>query len=89
MRCAGKFYVNFLHSGFLCNMLLLLVACPTLCDPMFYPRNSLGKNTGVGFHCLQDLPDPGIEPRSPALQADSLPSDSLKLLHNIDTEEGK
>ena len=23
-----------------------------------------------------DLPDPGIEPRSPALQADSLPSES-------------
>ena len=24
-----------------------------------------------------DLPDPGIEPRSPALQADSLPSEPL------------
>ena len=24
-----------------------------------------------------DLPDPGIKPRSPALQADSLPSESL------------
>ena len=31
--------------------------------------NFTGKNTGVGFHFLLqgDLPDPGIEPMSPAL----------------------
>ena len=34
------------------------------------------KNTGVGsLFLLQDLPDPGIEPASPALQADSLPAE--------------
>ena len=33
-----------------------------------------GTNTGVGCH-PGDLPNPGIEPRSPALQADSLPSE--------------
>ena len=39
------------------------------------PWDSPGKNTGVGCHfLLRDLPDPGIEPRSPALQADTLPS---------------
>ena len=27
------------------------------------------------FPSLDDLPDPGIEPRSPALQVDSLPSE--------------
>ena len=34
-----------------------------------------GKNTRVGSHSLLqgNLPDPGIEPRSPALQADYLP----------------
>ena len=32
----------------------------------------LGKSTGVGCHALlQGLPNPGIEPRCPALQADS------------------
>ena len=31
-----------------------------------------GKRTSPG-----DLPDPGIEPRSPALQADSLPTELL------------
>ena len=39
--------------------------------------DSSGKNTGVGLPCPPpgDLPDPGIEPRSPALQMDSLPSE--------------
>ena len=30
---------------------------------------------GLPFPSPEDLPDPGIEPRSPALQADSLPSE--------------
>ena len=35
-----------------------------------------GKNTGVGaMHFSRDLPDLGIKPGSPALQADSLPSE--------------
>ena len=34
--------------------------------------DSPGKNT---FPSPGDLPDPGVEPRSPALQADSLPSE--------------
>ena len=36
-----------------------------------------GKNTGVGFYALLqgDLPNPGIEPRFPTLQVDSLPSE--------------
>ena len=41
------------------------------------PQGSSGKNTGVGSHALslEALPDLGIEPKSPALQADSLPSE--------------
>ena len=37
------------------------------------------QNTGVGSHSLLwgNLPDPGIEPRSPSLWADSLPSEPL------------
>ena len=31
--------------------------------------------SGVPFPSPGDLPDPGIEPRSPALQADTLPSE--------------
>ena len=38
------------------------------------PWSSPGKNTRVGCHSLLQgiFPDPGIKPRSPALQADSL-----------------
>ena len=31
--------------------------------------------SGLPFPSPGDLPDPGVEPRSPALQADSLPSE--------------
>ena len=42
-----------------------------------HPWDFPGKSTGVGCHFLLqgDLPDPGIEPGPPALQADSLPSE--------------
>ena len=44
---------------------------------LLYPWGFQGKNIGVGSHSLlQSLPNPGVEPRSPALQADSLPSES-------------
>ena len=41
--------------------------------------NSLGQNTGVFskyFPSSGDLPNPGIKPRSPTLQVDSLPAES-------------
>ena len=43
---------------------------------LYSPWNSPGQNTGVGTHSLSpgDIPNPGIEPRSPILQADSLPA---------------
>ena len=46
---------------------------------LYNPWNSPGQNTGVGGYPLfpfpGDLPDPGMEPRSPALQVDSLPAE--------------
>ena len=49
--------------------------------------NSPGKNTGVGCHAPPpgDLSNPGIEPRSPALQVNSLPSEPPpgKLLYAV------
>ena len=56
----------------------------TLCDSVDYspPGSSAhgdapGKNIEVDYHALLqgNLPNPGIEPRSPALQADSSPSE--------------
>ena len=44
---------------------------------LYNPWNSPGQKTGVGSLSLLQghLPNPGIEPRSPALQADSLPAE--------------
>ena len=41
------------------------------------------KNTGVGslFSSPEDFPDPGIKPGSPALQADSLPTELSEKPH--------
>ena len=70
-----------MRGGLLC---LVTQLCPTLCDPMDCnpPGSSVhgdspGRNTGVGCHALLQgiLPTQGIEPRSPALRADSLPSE--------------
>ena len=49
--------------------------CPTLSDPMDYRVHGILQATileRVAFPSPGDLPNPGIEPRSPALQADSL-----------------
>ena len=48
------------------------------------PWNSPGQNTGVGsiFPSPEDLPNPGMESRSPSLQADSLPAEPQGKLKN-------
>ena len=57
---------------------LAIQSSPTLCDPIARQTPlSLGFSrqeywSGLPFPSPGDLPDPGIEPRSPALQADSL-----------------
>ena len=70
-------------------MRLVTQSCPTLSDPMdtwsvscqapLSFGDSPGKNTGMGCHALLqgNLPNPGIEPRSPAMWADCLPSEAL------------
>ena len=62
-----------------------LQSCPTLCDPIDgSPPGSTVPGilqarywSGLPFPSPGDLPDPEIEPGSPALQADTLPSDPL------------
>ena len=52
------------------------------------PWDSPGKNTGVCSHSLlqRDLPDPGIEARSPALQMYILPPELPGKLTNVHTK---
>ena len=56
------------------NVVLL---CVTLGNPMDSTVHGILENTGVGsLSLLQgNLPYPGIEPRSPTLQVDSLPAE--------------
>ena len=68
------------HQG---QCVLASQLCPTLCDPI--DCNPLGSSVHgilqarilewVAMTSSRDLPNRGIEPRSPALQADSLPSE--------------
>ena len=60
--------------------MLVVQSCPVLCDPMdcsppgFSVHQILQARTlecGLPFPFPGDLPDAGIEPRSPTLQADS------------------
>ena len=61
----------------------LLQSCPTLCDPVDLAHQaplSLGFFrqeywSGLLFPSPRDVPDTGIKPWSPALQADSLSSE--------------
>ena len=82
--CASKYtvklvkYNNKFKMSCVCAQL-----CPILCDPMDcscqvslsmgFPRQECWR--GLPFPSPGDLPDPGIEPEIPALQADPLPSE--------------
>ena len=67
------------------GLLLVAKSCPTLCDPMDcnlpgssvmgFPRQEYW--SGLPFPSLRDLPDPGIEPSSPALASGFLPPSHL------------
>ena len=50
--------------------------CLTLCNPMEFSRPEYW--SGWCFPSPGNLPNPGIKPRSPALQADSLPAEPLR-----------
>ena len=58
-------------------------SCPALCDTMVVAYQALLSMefsrqaywSGLPFSSPGDLPDPGIEPRSPVLQANSLPTE--------------
>ena len=78
-------YVSFQTCVCICVCVFVWVAqlCPTLCDPMnCSPPGSFVHGilqaiywSGLLFSSLGDLPKPGIKPRFPALQADSLLSE--------------
>ena len=71
---------------YICVCVLITQLCLTLCDPMDCSPHGLQAPlpmefsrqehwSGLPFPSPGDLPHPGIKPKSPALQADSLLSD--------------
>ena len=70
--------INFVQKksqNYVCSVVISLKvkvkvaqSCLTFCNPMDYPWNSLGQNTGVGsLSQLQGIFPTRIKPRSPAL----------------------
>ena len=76
-----KYHLTLVRMAIIKKSVLCLVAqsCPTLLQParLLSPWGFFRKEYWSGLTCrfLGDLPNPGMEPRSPTLQADSLPSD--------------
>ena len=59
--------------------------CPTLHDPMDYTVRRFSRPeywNGLPCPSPGDLPNPGIKPRSPAMQANSLPAESPRKPRN-------
>ena len=55
----------------------VIQSCLTLCDPMDYTVHGILQARTLEWVAVPfsgDLPNPGIEHRSPTLQADSLPA---------------
>ena len=83
-------------------VLLVAQSCPTLGDPMDcslpgFPVHEILQSRILEWVVISssgDLPTPGIEPRSPALQVDSLPCEppgkpSLHLHNTLKTKQTK
>ena len=74
-------YLTYMHIGWLVG--LVAKSCLTLATPQIVAYQaplSIGFSgqeygSGLPFPSPGDLPNPGIEPGSPALQADSLPTE--------------
>ena len=65
------------EGGAICILTANRYCCTAETNTILSPWDFLGKNTGVGSHFFSpgNLPNSGMEPRPPALQADSLPSE--------------
>ena len=65
-----------MNNGILSILVKVAQSCPALCGPMDYTvYGILQARILENFPSPRDLPNPGIEPRSPTLQVDSLPAE--------------
>ena len=84
MQCQRKSLksTEFAELGIYCHLMCpvseVAQSCPTLCDPIDYTVHGILQARileWVAFPFSRGFPNPGIEPRSPTLQADSLPAE--------------
>ena len=80
LPCFPNKILKFLHLTWMRKVKVrvkVAQSCPTLCDPMDYTAHGILQARILEWvPCPPpgDLPSPEIKPRSPALQADSLPA---------------
>ena len=76
-QLSGYKDVVYTHSGIL--KVKVAQSCLTRCNPMDYTVHGILQTRILEWVVIPfspgDLPNPGIEPRSPTLQADSLPAE--------------
>ena len=70
VSCTADRFLTTKSSGKPWSESRLVMYDPLQPHGLYSPWNSLGQNTSPG-----DLPNPGVEPRSPVLQGDSLPTE--------------
>ena len=77
-RCSVVTYESGIGGGREVEEVTVSKSCPTLCNPMDYMVHGILQARildWVAYPFSRDLPDPGIEPESPALQVDCLPAE--------------
>ena len=93
LKALYSFGDGFVVCGVHCRVACVFVtqSCPTLCEPWIIACQALlsvefsRQEYWSGLPCPSpgDLPNPGIKPESPALQADSLPSEPPGKLRRV------
>ena len=76
--CVIYYYIPIANPGLAYHLSLVAQWCLTLCHPMDCSPSGSSRQeywSGLPSPPPGDLPNPGIEPRSPTLQVDSLPSE--------------
>ena len=75
VMCSGNVHSILVNEPSMKSESHSVVSNPLRSRDLYSPWNSPGWNTGKPFPSPGDLPKPGIKPRSPTFQADSLPAE--------------
>ena len=82
--------VAFLYTNKISEKVKVAWSCPALWDPMYIQCMEFSRPkywSGQSFPSARDLPNPGTEPGSPALQADSLPAELQGIRKGMQTND--